>query len=148
MLSYIIFPTGTEYKDILLSLHSYLSIIISDMFFDTKDSSGLLFAYMINVIDFQLLLASLNSWIWTSLQVSKMGVKRQQDYSSQCSVVILGDARVGKSSLLNRALTNKFSEVSKFFKLSLHYLYHLQVFLGKKIRGIEKFEKNQKIQKI
>lgn len=39
-----------------------------------------------------------------------MGVKRQQDYSSTCSVVLLGDARVGKSSLLNRALTNKFSE--------------------------------------
>ena len=40
-----------------------------------------------------------------------MGVKRQQDLTSSCTVVLLGDARAGKTAMVNRLLTDKFSEV-------------------------------------
>ena len=40
-----------------------------------------------------------------------MGVKRQQDLTSSCTVVLLGDARAGKIAMVNRLLTDKFSEV-------------------------------------
>ena len=32
-----------------------------------------------------------------------------------CNVVLVGDAKVGKSSLINRFMNNKFSEVKMFF---------------------------------
>ena len=40
-----------------------------------------------------------------------MGVNRQQDLTSSCTVVLLGDARAGKTAMVNRLLTDKFSEV-------------------------------------
>ena len=44
-------------------------------------------------------------------QRGTMGVKRQQDLTSSCTVVLLGDARAGKTAMVNRLLTDKFSEV-------------------------------------
>lgn len=40
-----------------------------------------------------------------------MGVKRQQEVTSTCTVVLVGDPRVGKTALVNRLIANKFSEV-------------------------------------
>ncbi len=51
-----------------------------------------------------------------------MGVKRQQDLTSSCTVVLLGDARAGKSAMVNRLLTDKFSEV-RFSLLFLGLLF-------------------------
>jgi GTPase SAR1 family protein len=42
-----------------------------------------------------------------------MGIKRQQEWSSTCSVVLVGDARVGKTALVNRVLADKFTEVRR-----------------------------------
>lgn len=39
-----------------------------------------------------------------------MGVKRQQDWLSTCTVVLVGDARVGKTALVNRVVADKFTE--------------------------------------
>ena len=44
-----------------------------------------------------------------------MGVKRQQEASSTCTVVLVGDSRVGKTALVNRLIANKFSEVGHVF---------------------------------
>jgi len=61
-------------------------------------------------------------WLQNSISVSylliisdtaqrgTMGVKRQQDLTSSCTVVLLGDARAGKTAMVNRLLTDKFSE--------------------------------------
>ena len=46
-----------------------------------------------------------------------MGVKRQQEASSTCTVVLVGDSRVGKTALVNRLIANKFSEVGHVFLL-------------------------------
>ena len=48
-----------------------------------------------------------------------MGVKRQQEWSSTCNVVLVGDARAGKTALVNRVLADKFSEVSKTYNIDL-----------------------------
>lgn len=45
-----------------------------------------------------------------------MGVKRQQEASSTCTVVLVGDPRVGKTALVNRLVANKFTE--SYFKTS------------------------------
>ena len=42
-----------------------------------------------------------------------MGVKRQQDVTSTCTVVLVGDPRVGKTALVNRLVANKFTEVRR-----------------------------------
>ena len=42
-----------------------------------------------------------------------MGVKRQAEWASAINVALVGDAKVGKTSLVNRVTSDKFSEVRK-----------------------------------
>ena len=58
-----------------------------------------------------------------------MGVKRQQEVTSTCTVVLVGDPRVGKTALVNRLIANKFSEVryrqkieNNIYKVGLYLL--------------------------
>jgi GTPase SAR1 family protein len=47
------------------------------------------------------------------LKVNKMGSVRHRlaEARHDCNVVLIGDAKVGKSALINRFINNKFSEV-------------------------------------
>ncbi len=44
-------------------------------------------------------------------QPKNMGVKRQAEWASAINVALVGDAKVGKTSLVNRVTSDKFSEV-------------------------------------
>ena len=59
-----------------------------------------------------------------------MGVKRQQDVhgTSTCTVVLVGDPRVGKTALVNRLVANKFTEVRQkniYFSVSWLRIFSL-----------------------
>ena len=50
-------------------------------------------------------------------KIQKMGSVRHRltEVRHDCNVVLVGDVRVGKSSLVNRFINNKFNEVSLLF---------------------------------